>query len=167
MSTPIRIANAPCSWGVIEGIDGDRDGYRRILDEMHQAGYSGTELGEWGFMPTDPEELTRELDGRDLALIGSWVSVRLQDADDHRRSADDAVRTAKQLARVGGPASVVVLGNDPYGDPVRTGSPGASGLPTRCRRSSGGCSPTEPTTSRGGSWTRPGSGRSSTSTSAR
>jgi inosose dehydratase len=30
------------------------------------------------------------------------------------------VRTAKQLARVGGPEALVVLGNDPYGDPHRT-----------------------------------------------
>jgi inosose dehydratase len=87
---------------------------------MHAAGYAGTELGDWGFMPTDPDELREELDERRLALIGSWVSVRLHDADSHRESADDAVRTAKQLARVGGPESVVVLGNDPYGDPYRT-----------------------------------------------
>ena len=116
----VRIANAPCSWGVIEGIDGERDGYRRVIDEMQASGYAGTELGEWGFMPTDPEELRDELDGRGLALVGSWVSVRLQDPDGHRSSADDAVRTARQLARVGGPDSVVVLGNDPYGDPHRT-----------------------------------------------
>ena len=35
-------------------------------------------------------------------------------------SADDAVRTGRQLARVGGPKAVVVLGNDPYGNPHRT-----------------------------------------------
>ena len=116
----VRIANAPCSWGVIEGIDGPRDGYRRVIDEMQQAGFAGTELGDWGFMPTDPDELRDELGRRGLALVGSWVSVHLEDAERHRASADDAVRTAKQLARVGGPESVVVLGNDPYGDPHRT-----------------------------------------------
>ena len=68
----VRIANAPCSWGVIEGIDGDRDGYRRVLDEMQETGYIGTELGDWGFMPTDPGELRSELDSRGLALIASW-----------------------------------------------------------------------------------------------
>jgi inosose dehydratase len=116
----VRIANAPCSWGVIEGIDGDRDGYRRVIDEMQETGYAGTELGDWGFMPTDPDQLRGELDARGLALIGSWVSVNLQDPARHRESADDAVRTARQLARVGGPEAVVVLGNDPYGDPQRT-----------------------------------------------
>jgi inosose dehydratase len=115
-----RIANAPCSWGVIEGIDGDRAGWVRVVDEMSAAGYAGTELGDWGFMPTDPTVLRPELTRRGLALVGSWVSVSLQDPAKHQASADDAVRTAKQLALVGGAEAVVVLGNDPYGDPHRT-----------------------------------------------
>ena len=53
----LRIANAPCSWGVIEGIDGSRAGWIRVVDEMSAAGYVGTELGDWGFMPTDPDVL--------------------------------------------------------------------------------------------------------------
>ena len=116
----VRIANAPCSWGVIEGIDGDREGWVRVVDEMSEAGYVGTELGDWGFMPTDPEALRSELGKRGLALVGSWVTVNLEDPARHQASADDAVRTGKQLARVGGSDAVVVLGNDPYGDPRRT-----------------------------------------------
>jgi inosose dehydratase len=116
----IQFANAPCSWGVIEGIEGDRAGYVRVIDEMAEAGYAGTELGDWGFMPTDPDELRAELDARDLALVGSWVSVNLEDAAKHGANADDAVRTGRQLARVGGASAVVVLGNDPYGNPLRT-----------------------------------------------
>ncbi|HEY4753046.1 MAG TPA: sugar phosphate isomerase/epimerase, partial [Candidatus Limnocylindrales bacterium] len=116
----VRIANAPCSWGVIEGIEGETAGYVRVIDDMADTGYAGTELGDWGFMPTDPDQLRAELDARGLSLMGSWVSVWLHDRSKHKASADDAVRTAKQLARVGGPESVVVLGNDPYGDPHRT-----------------------------------------------
>lgn len=116
----IRIANAPCSWGVIEGIEGERSGWVRVVDEMAATGYVGTELGDWGFMPTDPEVLRHELDARGLALVASWVSVNLEDPARHEASADDAVRTARQLARVGGPETLVVLGNDPYGNPLRT-----------------------------------------------
>ena len=115
-----RIANAPCSWGVIEGIDGERGGYVQVIDEMQQTGYAGTELGDWGFMPTDPAFLTQELGSRHLNLQASWVSVFLHDADRHQQSGDDAVRTAKLLAAVGGPENMIVLGNDPYADPVRT-----------------------------------------------
>jgi inosose dehydratase len=121
----VRLGNAPCSWGVIEGIDeGEGGGYRQVLDEMRETGYAGTELGEWGFMPTDPARLREELGARGLALIGSWVSVFLHDQQRHEQSARDAVRTARQLAAIGGAECVIVLGNDPYGDPMRTANAG-------------------------------------------
>ena len=120
----IRIANAPCSWGVIEGIEGETVGWRQVLDEMAAAGYVGTELGDWGFMPTDPETLRAELDRRGLALVASWVSVDLEDPSRLEASTTDAVRTARQLALVGGPRTLIVLGNDPYGDPIRTQNAG-------------------------------------------
>jgi inosose dehydratase len=116
----IRVANAPCSWGVIENVAGETGGYGRVLDEMAAAGYAGTELGDWGFMPTDPDVLREELDARRLTLIASFATPWLQDPARHLQGADDAVRTAKLLARVGGPAALIVLGNDPYGDPVRS-----------------------------------------------
>ena len=71
----LKIANAPCSWGVIEGIEGDRDGYARLLDEISETGYDGTELGDWGFMPTDPKELNKEISNRSLDLVGTFVPV--------------------------------------------------------------------------------------------
>ncbi|NIA14590.1 MAG: xylose isomerase, partial [Nitrospiraceae bacterium] len=53
----IQVGNAPCSWGSLEfeGLDGEPIGYARMLDELVETGYRGTELGDWGFMPTDPE----------------------------------------------------------------------------------------------------------------
>jgi inosose dehydratase len=116
----IKIANAPCSWGVIENVEGERGGYARVIDEIHETGYVGTELGDWGFMPTEPNTLRRELQARELKLLASWVSVQLHDADKHAQSEADCVRTAKLLAEVGGPDNFIVLGNDPYGDPIRT-----------------------------------------------
>jgi inosose dehydratase len=116
----INVANAPCSWGVIENIAGERGGYAKVLDEMHETGYVGTELGDWGFMPTDPEKLRQELEARNLKLLASWVSVYLHDPDRHAQSEAEAVRTARLLAEVGGPNALIVLGNDPYGDPMRT-----------------------------------------------
>lgn len=115
----IRIANAPCSWGVIENVEGETGGYRRVLDEMAETGYAGTELGDWGFMPTDPAALRAELASRDLALLASFSTPWLQDRARHAQGEADAVKIAKLLAEVGGPDTMIVLGNDPYGDPVR------------------------------------------------
>jgi inosose dehydratase len=51
----LKIANAPCSWGVLEfDLEGKAAGYVQVLNEMVETGYQGTELGDWGFMPTDP-----------------------------------------------------------------------------------------------------------------
>ena len=53
----IRVANAPCSWGALEfDLEGEAPGYVQVLDEIAETGYAGTELGDWGFMPTDPRE---------------------------------------------------------------------------------------------------------------
>jgi inosose dehydratase len=116
----IRVANAPCSWGVIENVAGERKGYAWVLDEMHETGYQGTELGDWGFMPTDPDKLRQELEARDLDLLASWVSVYLHDPSRLTESEAASVRTARLLAEVGGPNALIVLGNDPYTDPMRT-----------------------------------------------
>lgn len=116
----IQVANAPCSWGIIENISGERTTYRDVLDEMQATGYTGTELGDWGFMPTDPARLSSELEAHNLKLLGAWVNVYLHDPARHAESIADCVRTGKLLAAVGGDKAFVVLGNDPYIDPVRT-----------------------------------------------
>ena len=115
----LKIANAPCSWGVIENTEGERGGYALVLDEMRETGYVGTELGDWGFMPTDPALLKAELDARGLALLASWVSVRLYDAGHHDAGAETAVRTARLLAEVGGPDNIIVIGDDHSTVPLR------------------------------------------------
>ncbi|MCE2850303.1 MAG: hypothetical protein LW717_03755, partial [Chloroflexaceae bacterium] len=77
--TQLRIANAPCSWGTLEfaGLSGERITYTQMLDELVATGYSGTELGDWGFMPTNPRQLADELAHRQLTLIGAFVPIPL------------------------------------------------------------------------------------------
>lgn len=106
----IRLANAPCSWGVLEKTEGERSPYALVLDEMQETGYQGTELGDWGFMPTEPQHLKAELDARGLALMASFVSVRFYDPDYLEAGIEAAVRTAQLLAEVGGPGSLIVIG---------------------------------------------------------
>lgn len=115
----IKVANAPCSWGVIENTAGERKTYLDVLNEMSAAGYAGTELGDWGFMPTDPAELAPRLAKRNLELIASWVTVRLYDADFHQTGVEAAVRTAELLAAVGGPDSFIIIGDDHSTIPLR------------------------------------------------
>jgi inosose dehydratase len=64
------IGNAPCSWG-INYPTGNSFSWQDYLDEVAAAGYRGTELGPFGFLPKDPLVLGEELGRRDLTLIGA------------------------------------------------------------------------------------------------
>ncbi len=120
----IRVANAPCSWGVIENTPGARIGYAQVLDEMQETGYAGTELGDWGFMPTDPMRLKQELDAHKLSLLASWVDAKFESREAHQEGEINAVRTARLLAEVGGPGCFVVLGNEQSAVSARTQNAG-------------------------------------------
>jgi inosose dehydratase len=122
----IRVANAPCSWGVLEfEAKTASPGYTQVLDEIAQSGYAGTELGDWGFMPTEPERLRDELRRRGLAMLGAFVTTRLADPAAYEESLQRAVTTAQLLEAVGeGAAPVIVLSDEPTGDPGRARAAG-------------------------------------------
>ncbi len=121
----IKIANAPCSWGVLEfELEGEAAGYAQVLDEMAATGYAGTELGDWGFMPTDPDELKVELARRNLAMLGAFVPVALKDEQSHAAGVETAVRTAKLLTAVAGNTPFIVLADNNGTVPERTQNAG-------------------------------------------
>jgi inosose dehydratase len=121
----LKIANAPCSWGVLEfELEGQAAGYVRVLDEMQATGYAGTELGDWGFMPTDPAKLSAELSSRGLTLLGAFVPVALKDPTTHAAGIETAVRTARLLAAVQGDLPFIVLADDNGKIPERTQNAG-------------------------------------------
>jgi inosose dehydratase len=121
----IKVANAPCSWGVLEfDLDGQAAGYIQVLDEMAETGYAGTELGDWGFMPTDPAQLKQAVHARGLALLGAFVPVMLKDPSAHAAGVEAAVRTARLLAGAEGSTPFIVLADDNGKIPARTQNAG-------------------------------------------
>lgn len=117
----MKIANAPCSWGVLEfELEGEAPNYTQVLDEMHQIGYSGTELGDWGFMPTDPERLRAELATRRLHLLGAFVAVALANPDTHAAGEATALQHARLLAEASGDTPFIVLSDDNATTELRT-----------------------------------------------
>lgn len=125
----IHIGNAPCSWGTLEfeGLEGDRIEYEQMLNELVETGYTGTELGDWGFMPTEPAALGPELDGRQVEMWGAFVAVKLEDATAHAEGEARAVKTAQLMAEVSQKNSrqpFLVLAGDNGADPVRTQNAG-------------------------------------------
>ena len=122
----IKIANAPCSWGVLEFEDKTASPqYEQVLDEIAQAGYVGSELGDWGFMPTDPGQLRDELRSRELGMVGAFVTTRLVDSRSYSGSRERAAATARLLAAVAAaPPPVIVLSDEPTADPHRARAAG-------------------------------------------
>jgi inosose dehydratase len=109
----IKIANAPCSWGVLEfDLEGKAAGFEQVLDEIRGTGYDGTELGDWGFMPVVPADLRKELDRRALAMVGAFVPVFLRESFNHAAGAELAVRTASLMADAGFPEAFIVLADE-------------------------------------------------------
>ncbi len=71
----IQIANAPCSWGALEfELEGKSLGYEQVLSEMVETGYAGTELGDWGFMPTNPNDLKNRSEREKSSVAGRFCS---------------------------------------------------------------------------------------------
>lgn len=123
----MNVANAPCSWGVLEfESDVEAAGYAQVLDEMQQTGYDGTELGDWGFMPTDPAQLSKELQKRELTMLGAFVPVALANETTHDDGERRALQTARLLAAVQDD-SFIVLADDNGADGVRTRIAGRAG----------------------------------------
>src|SRR5579871_4451198 len=102
LASRFHFASAPDSWGVLDypGPSWNQS-YEKMLDEMVAAGYTGSELGPYGFFPTDPAVLKPQLDKRKLKLLGSFVPVVLSDpasagiAVEHIRKVGNLLSTLK------------------------------------------------------------------------
>ncbi len=119
----MRIGNAPCSWGVLEfDLEGEVAGCTQVLNEMAEVGYVGTELGDWGFMPTDPDALAAELNSRGLTMLGAFVPVAMKDPAAHAAGVEAALKVAGLLRaaadRITGYLPYLVLADNNGSDPA-------------------------------------------------
>ncbi|WP_066522952.1 sugar phosphate isomerase/epimerase family protein [Curtobacterium ammoniigenes] len=102
-ATPsIRIGTAPDSWGVWFADDPKQVPWQRFLDEAAAAGYKWIELGPYGYLPTDPSQLSDELESRGLRLSAGTVFTGFHKGDDQfQRAWDQAVKVAGLAAKLG------------------------------------------------------------------
>ena len=73
----LRLGTAPDSWGVWFPDDPKQVPWHQFLDEAAAAGYTAVELGPFGYLPTEPEQLRDELGRRDLILSGATAGTAL------------------------------------------------------------------------------------------
>lgn len=111
MRTNIKVGNAPVSWGVMEVAGwGEQIPYSKVLDEIAAAGYAGTELGPFGYFPTEPKDLSKELSSRNLQLVASFVPIPLAHPDRHNSAYQEAIKVAQLLSQTG--AKLIVLADE-------------------------------------------------------
>ena len=121
----IKVANAPCSWGALEfELEGKALGFSQVLDEMVETGYAGTELGDWGFMPTNPAQLSKELKERSLQLLGAFVPVDFKNKEKHLDGLERALKTAELMKTAGFPDAFIILADENGSNNTRTQNAG-------------------------------------------
>src|SRR5258708_16596249 len=105
-----------------------------MLDEMVEAGYAGTELGPYGFFPTDAAALKSQLEKRKLKLLGSFVPVKMTDPAAGKAAIERIRRGGNLLATLKAPFLVMADDQSPerngYSDRVYVkGGPTLSATP--------------------------------------
>ena len=124
----IEVGNAPCSWGTLEfeGYDVNPIGYTQMLDELVETGYTATELGDWGFMPTDPAALRKEIESRNLTMLGAYVQCAFKKEEALAAGQVEVLKIAKLLAESSDNKPYIILADDNAADLVRTQNAGSA-----------------------------------------
>lgn len=121
----IKVANTPGSWGTREfDLDEGSPGYVQVLSEMKETGYEGTELGDWGFLPTIPMELRKVMQDYKLQLLGALVPLALSNPEAHDQGIETALKTAGLIYDAGYEDAFIVLSDANGTVPERTKNAG-------------------------------------------
>jgi inosose dehydratase len=108
----IRIGSAPDSWGVWFPNDPRQTPWQRYLDEVVEAGYEWTELGPYGYLPTDLPTLRAELARRGLKVAASCVMHNLWEPSEWPEVERQTLGVGEALGALGG--RFLVLIDDTY-----------------------------------------------------
>jgi inosose dehydratase len=100
----LRLASAPCTWGVWERTIGREDLIppERMLEAVRGLGYGGIELGPPGYFGDDSESVVGALQPYGLELVGAFAPLHIADED----------RTIEILAASGARGPVVLAADE-------------------------------------------------------
>jgi inosose dehydratase len=93
MSTKVKIAGAPISWGVCEVPNwGHQMSPERVLKEMSDLGLGATEFGPLGFLPIQPEDRAKTLAEHGMEAVGGFFPIIM-----HQENFDPLPDTLNEL----------------------------------------------------------------------
>ena len=108
----VTVGSAPDSWGVWFPEDPRQTPWDRFLNELVEAGYEWTELGPYGYLPTDLSVLRQELKERGLRVAGTFAMGHLEDPEAWPELEKQVLGAAESVASLGG--KFLVLIDDVY-----------------------------------------------------
>ncbi|MET0693699.1 MAG: sugar phosphate isomerase/epimerase [Propionibacteriaceae bacterium] len=120
MASKITIGTAPDSWGVWFPSDPEQLPASQFLKEVVEAGYGYIELGPYGYLPSDPNQLQDLLDEHSLQVLAGTVFSHLHQADAWEYTWKQVTDVAALTQAVGGKHIVVIP--EPWRD-HKTGAP--------------------------------------------
>lgn len=110
----LRLASAPCTWGVWERTVGRDDliAPELMLRTVQELGYTGIELGPPGYFGASAEEVLVHLEPYGLDLVGAFAPIRIADEEGFADDMDFLDRTIAILAGTGAHGPVVLAGDE-------------------------------------------------------
>ena len=105
----LRLASAPCTWGVWERTV-DRDDLippDLMLKTVRELGYTGIELGPPGYLGDGPDAVLATLEPYGLELVGAFAPIRIADEEGFREDLEFVERTVAVLAATGARGPIV------------------------------------------------------------
>ena len=104
----MRLGSAPDSWGVWFADDPKQVPWARFLDELAEVGYRWTELGPFGYLPSDVDTLRTELSARGLGVAAGFVKFDLEAPGVWQIVEREIEDTCRFVRTVGGEYLVVI-----------------------------------------------------------
>ncbi|HEX7299596.1 MAG TPA: sugar phosphate isomerase/epimerase [Solirubrobacteraceae bacterium] len=97
----VQISAAPGTWGVESPCDPANPPWRRLLSEIADIGFEGTELGPLGYLPDTSDVLARELASRSLSLVAGFLMEPFHEPARRGAIVEVAERTCRLLRDAG------------------------------------------------------------------
>ena len=119
----IKVGTSTDSWGIGFPPRPGQVPWHRFLDEVAETGYEWTELGLYGYLPTDPHALCAELDSRGLGASAGAVLGHLEDPASWPDIEQQVLESGGLAAAVGAQYLLLIDGFYPQPAPAGLGAP--------------------------------------------
>ena len=104
----LKIANAPCSWGVDYAEDKNNPDWKKVMTGISDSGYSYSELGPFGYLPKDYKIIIEHLEKINLTIIGGFIFDNIHEPSQHLIIRKKVIKNCKLLKNLNASFFVII-----------------------------------------------------------